>query len=365
MPAATTTSMLLLPAMAAASQPSGFLGLSLDAQGVYHAPSPALNSLHADYQFLRHHAMDAGQLELPAVADFGASAHVRLSPLLRPAANGSGGAATLTLALCEVHFSFHYSTPPPRACASQPIVNNSNTAGWTSQTVQRAPPGQNPGPEWCRKLCCASAICSGWTYTDPQPNQPPGHQENDCWLQEGPTRLEPGGPMCDGSANGHCWSGLGNAAGAGSWSVELNGQPMNLSRALTSMGGLANGLPGFEQPAHTVSGNGPVASTLEIFLDGPIAQSAPNETQPGPFPLAFPSQILVLQGVLRRRRRDDNRWQLLKRRGRQGQPAAGGRGCSDRARGVADGAEPLNMNHLSTPWLSRPTSLSSSILSTS
>ena len=66
----------LAPALAAAD--AGFLGLSVDEFGLYHRPSPALDSLHADYHFYRHHEMAAGdRTELDGVASFGASAHVR------------------------------------------------------------------------------------------------------------------------------------------------------------------------------------------------------------------------------------------------------------------------------------------------
>ena len=137
-------SLLLLAALAALAHASmaptaGYLGLATDQFGIYHEAPLALNSLHQDYQFFHHHEMAAGRLDLDSVAAFGDSAHVRLLPSLK--AHAGGGNASITLDLCngDTSVSLVLQTPPARACLAQTIVNSSNTAGWTAQTVVQAP----------------------------------------------------------------------------------------------------------------------------------------------------------------------------------------------------------------------------------
>ena len=88
----------LMLGLSVAAADGGFLGLSADQYGLYHTPSPALDSLHADYHFFHHHEMAAGtQLALDGVSSFGSSAHVRVQPLLKTgAADGA-----LSLSLCK------------------------------------------------------------------------------------------------------------------------------------------------------------------------------------------------------------------------------------------------------------------------
>lgn len=249
----------LAPALAAAD--AGYLGLSVDEFGLYHRPSPALDSLHADYHFFRHHEMVAGErTELDGVASFGASAHVRLHPGLKP--TGDEGALSLSLCGGKTVFDLVVTLPPPRNCVAQPYKNNSNTAGWTAQSVKTSTNISEASPEWCRALCCANPVCSGWTYTDPQPGSP---KQYDCWMQQGATRVVPGGPMCSGTprsptSHGHCWSGLGNTVGSGTWMATLNGAALNASgRPIVP---LLQTLPdGYSQ-----------VPQVDVLLDGSFAQ---------------------------------------------------------------------------------------------
>ena len=78
---------------------------------------------------------------------------------------------------------------------------------WTSRGAN-----YTGSPEWCRALCCADRLCSGWTFTDPQFSDP---ASNMCWMYGGVTMTGaddgPSGPACGGGgAVGHCWGGLGN-----------------------------------------------------------------------------------------------------------------------------------------------------------
>jgi hypothetical protein len=242
----------------------GWLGLTTDAYGLYAQPPPALDSLHEDYQFLRRHEMAAGRLELESVAAFGDSAHVRLQPALAPH-NGSSD-ASITLELCggDTAITLKLAVPPSRTCASQKIFNNSNSAGWTTQIATTAPNKTLASPAWCQSLCCANPDCVGFTFTDPQPGAKNAyllrhfilqtivlprqardkHRESTqkremcvltggkangdphiCWQYTGgPMRVvTPGGAMCDGSGDGHCWSALGSGGRTGKWSVEVDG----------------------------------------------------------------------------------------------------------------------------------------------
>ena len=183
----------------------GYLGITADANGLYYQPPAALASLHADYQFLRHHRMAAGRLDLASVAAFGDAAHIRLQPALAPH-NGST-AATIALELCggDTLITLKLAVPASRTCASQKIFNNSNSAGWTTQIVETAPNKTLASPAWCQSICCANPDCVGFTYTDPQPGGKANGDPHDCWVYTaGPMKVvTPGGPMCDGSGDGH------------------------------------------------------------------------------------------------------------------------------------------------------------------
>eukprot|EP01051_Picozoa_sp_SAG22_P014925 SAG22_NODE_1879_length_3380_cov_5.659555_1_plen_308_part_00 len=246
-----------------AADAAGFLGLSTDQYGLYNSPSPAFDSLHADYHFFHHHKMAAGDRTEPdGVASFGASAHVRMQPSLRPA--GTEGVLSLSLCGGATVFDLSVELPPPRVCAAQPYRNNSNTAGWTAQTVKTCTNISEASPEWCRALCCANQLCSGWTYTDPQPGNA---KQYDCWMQQGNTKVVPGGPMCSGTprsptSGGHCWSGLGNTAGSGTWTARLNGAAVNASGRPIVPQSLATGQPGGYSQAPQV----------DVLLDGSFAQ---------------------------------------------------------------------------------------------
>ena len=249
----------LLPAAAA----GGFLGLSADQYGLYHQPSPALDSLHADYHFFHHHEMPAGtQTVLDGVASFASSAHVRVQPSLKP--GGTNGVLSISLCGGDTVFELSLAVAAQRVCLAQAYQNNSNTAGWSAQTVQKSTNISEASPEWCRALCCANPVCSGWTYTDPQPGSP---AQNDCWMQEGNTKVVPGGRACSGAprsptSTGHCWSGLGNSAGTGAWSATFNGAAVNASGRPIEMASDQNGLtPGFRQ-----------APQIDILIDGSFAQ---------------------------------------------------------------------------------------------
>ena len=140
----------------------------MDEYGLYTRPSPALASLHQGYQFLRHHDMPAGRLDLDSVAAFGDSAHVRLQPALAP--HASSTVASITLELCggNTTITLKATVPESRTCASQKIFNNSNSAGWTTQTETTAPNKTSASPAWCQALCCANPDCVGFTYTGEQ-----------------------------------------------------------------------------------------------------------------------------------------------------------------------------------------------------
>ena len=275
--------LLALLAAAAAAAATGnladnFLGLAEDRYGLVHTPSPALDSLHQDYHFLRHHSMAPGErLDLDGATSFGASAHVRVRPSLK-LVEGEG---SLALSLCggATAFVMSLAMPPPRFCGSQSIHNNSNTAGWTHQTVKTAANDSEASPEWCRALCCANPICSGWTYTDPQPNSG-GNPQFDCWMQEGATTVVPGGPMCSGTprasnSTGHCWAGLGNSAGSGHWSARLNGNPVNASgRPIVALSAADGLTPGFsEVPAVDVLLDG---SFVQLYFNGELVTLSTN-----------------------------------------------------------------------------------------
>ena len=163
---------------------AGYLGLASDAYGVYHEPSPALASLHEDYHFYHHHQMAEGRLELDSVTSFGSSAHIKMSARIKPRAAGAGATnATLTLAVCggDTTVEFAVAVPPPRVCATQKIENNSNSAGWTSQTVKQMN-HTTANPAECQTMCCHNPLCSGFTYTDPQPHDPT--HKYMCWMME-------------------------------------------------------------------------------------------------------------------------------------------------------------------------------------
>lgn len=207
----------------------GWLGLSVDEYGLYARPTPALASLHEGYQFLRHHDMPAGRLVLDSVAAFGDSAHVRLKPALSPHAGST--VASITLELCggNTTIALKVTVPESRACASQKIFNNSNSAGWTAQKPTLAPNKTAASPAWCQALCCANPDCVGFTYTDPQPGGKPTGDPYYCWqYTSGPMKVVPGGTICDGSGDGHCWSALGNAPRVGTWSVEVREPSLHL-----------------------------------------------------------------------------------------------------------------------------------------
>jgi hypothetical protein len=265
---ATFAALLLLPKLLPlASVPAvGYLGLTTDRFGVYHEAPSALDSLHSDYRFFRHHEMAAGRLVLDSVASFGDSAHIRLLPSLK--AHSAGGNASITLDLCSGNTSvtFTLQTPPARACLAQKILNNSNTAGWTAQTAVKAANRSVATPQWCQKLCCASLTCSGFTYTDPQPGtgqpgQPPA--EYMCWLQQGATRVVPGGPQCSG-AGGHCWSAVANTAGDATWSVSVDGAPLSSPRPFSS------------SSAEELLGYSNIGSAVDVFIDGSNSQVFAN-----------------------------------------------------------------------------------------
>lgn len=208
----------------------GWLGLSADAYGLYARPTPALASLHEDYQFLRHHDMPAGRLGLDSVAAFGDSAHVRLQPALAPHLGST--VASITLQLCggNTTITLKVTVPESRTCASQKIFNNSNSAGWTTQKSTPAPNKTSASPAWCQALCCANPDCVGFTYTDPQPGDKANGDRYICWqYTSGPMKVVSGAGLCDGSSDGHCWSALGNPRHTGTWSVEVRERSISTS----------------------------------------------------------------------------------------------------------------------------------------
>jgi hypothetical protein len=268
--------LVLLAAGAAAPASASFLGLSVDAFGLFHRPSPAFKSWHADYRFLHSHEMAAGaRTVLDGVSSFGASAHVRAEVMLKQTVAGAGASFTLSLCGGDTVFLLSMSMPSPRVCLTETIKNNANTVGWTHQTEATATNISSASPEWCRALCCAKPRCSGYTYTDPQPNGEPGAAKRYmCWMQEGPTRVVPGGAMCSGaprspSSTGHCWSGLGNSVGGATWKAWLNGKQVNASgrpiQAKSQLDGLPPGFSGVPPVDVLIDG-----SVQQVFFNGEV-----------------------------------------------------------------------------------------------
>ena len=55
--------------------------VTADATGMHYAPLPALETLHEEYHFWRHHSLAAGtEQTLTQISAFGARAHIRVQP---------------------------------------------------------------------------------------------------------------------------------------------------------------------------------------------------------------------------------------------------------------------------------------------
>jgi hypothetical protein len=89
-------------------------------------------------------------------------------------------------------------------------ANNTDSSGAELPGNPVSMPASAFGPaaaEQCEQLCCETAGCGGWTFTDPQP----GAATHDCWLKGSGAALIPNG--CDHYGSGHCWSGLVTSQG--------------------------------------------------------------------------------------------------------------------------------------------------------
>eukprot|EP01051_Picozoa_sp_SAG22_P008323 SAG22_NODE_628_length_8398_cov_6.714905_1_plen_240_part_00 len=181
---------------------SGFMGITTDEYGFYHSPPGGLSALHSDPEFLRGHSLKAGgrPVSLGALSRFNNSMHIQLG-LMRSNVSAHF-ALTLSLLGGASQVRVGWVAPPPgEGCLAQKIVNNTVasfrpwTAGpptwwsrsWASWSMPE-PFGTGVGltnsrwtnrganytgsPEWCRALCCANRLCSGWTFTDPQFTDP-------------------------------------------------------------------------------------------------------------------------------------------------------------------------------------------------
>jgi hypothetical protein len=184
--------------------------ITSDAYGLVYTPLPALESLHADFQFLTNHPLVAGAgtqaaPDLTALSAWEGRVHLKLDLQLADPVGGpddaggvvatsdadestgwwltDGSAAsanyssvvTLSLLGGAVKLSLGYSVaapppaPPAAQCENQPMTNNSDATGKDGFGSPLHPPSHEDGPAWCRQQCCKHPGCTAWVYTDPQP----------------------------------------------------------------------------------------------------------------------------------------------------------------------------------------------------
>ena len=203
-----------------------------DEFGLRYEPWAGLELLHSEYRFLHAHAMDATDpaVAFPEVSKWGNRMHMRLDIQLR---DGTGGPDASSLSSADpgaplssslwlellggavslnVSYERQGSDPelPDRQCNGS-IHNNTDVTGRALSVVVVAPENRNPA--WCQRLCCQTAKCTGWVFTDTQPGKGPDAGKYMCWLKQGEADGFKSGQHClDGG--GHCWAGLQNAAPA-------------------------------------------------------------------------------------------------------------------------------------------------------
>lgn len=152
-------------------------------------------------------------------------------------------------------------TPPPPACTATTIYNNSDSTGnyvGKSPYPMNTSTGQSGAAE-CRSLCCATAGCAAWTFTDPQP----GSTSHLCWLKDGSATVFP-----SSCGDGHCWSG-GTVPPTPS-------RPLSPVRHALSVG--VNSLaPILVTDADEGLALDSAAAIVDVFVDGMVAEVFAND----------------------------------------------------------------------------------------
>lgn len=155
---------------------------------------------------------------------------------------------------------------PPPPCDTGTIVNNSDTTGDIIKTISmNESVSGKVGAMACQALCCGTAGCAQWTYTDPQP----GSSAHDCWLKSAGGALVPDGSCKAGG--GHCWSGeLAKKA------------PPSFTRVPTPLALSVNGGPKMNITDYADAGlgnNGTVTALVDLFVDGSVLEVFANDGQ--------------------------------------------------------------------------------------
>ena len=219
--------------------------VTMDHAGLVYAPLQALETLHRDYRFWRHHIIQAGTtVSLSDVSVFGGHAHIilrpRLSSIQQLTFSVLGGA-------CEILIS-----PIVETCKATEILNNTDTHG-AGKLAKSVPANASITVEWCREICCADQTCVAWTFAVPLLST--NGTTFDCWTKSVSSGTLPSSCK-EYPGEGHCWSGQikQSERSGGWWQVAVNGTAIGSLRTPSS------------------SGSFPSESTVQVFVDGSIVE---------------------------------------------------------------------------------------------
>ena len=159
--------------------------------------------------------------------------------------------------------------PPPATCASHAIENNTDTSGngipGFSPHVMNVSTFGLDGAALCRQLCCDTAGCARWTFTDPQP----GSADHDCWLKDGSGSMVFPATACGPLVGAHCWAGELQSPPPPPPFLAV-GRPLRVS---------VNGDQGVNitDSSRGQAGGGRATAVVDVFVDGGVLEVFAND----------------------------------------------------------------------------------------
>ena len=154
-------------------------------------------------------------------------------------------------------------TPKPPACTAGQVYNSTDNGGSDMKMIaMNASVFGMEGARQCQALCCSTAGCMGWTYTDPQPGT--GGLKHDCFLKSTSALKK------SSCGDGHCWSGELAATPPPAPPPPPPPSPL----LLRVNGGAPLALHAFDAAADDSSRLG---VRLDVFVDGAVVEIFANE----------------------------------------------------------------------------------------
>jgi hypothetical protein len=82
-------------------------------------------------------------------------------------------------------------------------------------------------------------------------------------MKEGTTHIVPAASDCASASVSHCWAGIGNTMRTATWSLDINGRAMNVSRPIQTLTGSTIGMAGYYSIDST---------QVEVLIDESVVQ---------------------------------------------------------------------------------------------